>query len=57
MEVTRELLEARRAQLVADQQQASLNYTALGGAIQDIEYWLAHLKQEEPAAETEIPNA
>lgn len=51
MELTEGKLKARREQLVGEQQQMSLDYAALGGAIQDIDYWLAQLAQQE------IPNA
>lgn len=39
MELTRELLEERKGQLLAD-------YHAVSGALQDIDYWLEKLAEE-----------
>lgn len=40
MDVTKELLLERREKLMAD-------YNAIGGAIQDVDYWLEVVESEE----------
>ena len=58
MEITRESLEARRGQLVAERDQLVNNWNALGGAIQDIDHWLAELQKVEiPKASLEKSDA
>ena len=47
MEITREILVARRERLTKEQEQLILTWTALGGAIQDIDYWLEQLEKGE----------
>lgn len=52
MEITKETIEKRREQLQADYQQAIATTQAIGGAIQDCDYWLALLEKEaEPVKE------
>lgn len=53
MDITKEAVEKRRAELQANYQQAIANAQAIGGAIQDCEYWLALLEKEadKPAEE------
>lgn len=42
MEITKEALLARKQALIND-------YNAIGGAIQDVDYWLAYLEKTEEA--------
>ncbi len=44
MEITKEALLARKQALIND-------YNAIGGAIQDVDYWLAYLEKEEQPKE------
>lgn len=54
MEITKEAIEKRRAQLLADHQQAIATIQAIGGAIQDCDYWLQLLETEaKPVEETQ----
>lgn len=54
MEITKEAIEKRREQLQAEYQQAIANAQAIGGAIQDCQYWLDLLtKEAEPDKEIE----
>lgn len=45
MEITKEEIENRKAKLQADYQQAIATAQAIGGAIQDCDYWLARLTE------------
>ncbi len=47
MQLTKELLSARRVQYVEDVEKFQANLQALHGAIQDIDYWLAELEKPE----------
>ena len=38
--ITREMIEKRREQLIAERDQLIVNLQAYSGAIQDCEYWL-----------------
>lgn len=53
MEITKEAIEKRRAQLQAEYEQAIRTTEAIGGAIQDCNYWLEQLTKEadKPAEE------
>lgn len=47
MEITKEAIEKRKEQLQADYQQAIGTVQAIGGAIQDCDYWLKLLETQE----------
>ena len=49
--MTEELIQKRLAELKQQQKFMEGNLNAIGGAIQDCEYWLATLKEQENAAE------
>lgn len=46
-EVNREALEKRRDELKAELDQAIANVQALNGAIQDCNYWLARIEEDD----------
>ncbi len=45
--ITRETIEARLAELRAQREQMIANLNAIGGAIQDCEFWLSELEKAE----------
>lgn len=47
--MTEELIKQRIADLNAQADQLRANLNAIGGAIQDCEYWLSMLKKPDPA--------
>lgn len=47
--MTIEALEARKNELLAQQNQFVANTHAISGAIQDCDYWISQLKQAEAA--------
>ena len=49
--MTEELIQQRLAELKQQQKFMEGNLNAIGGAIQDCEYWLAKLKEQKDAAE------
>lgn len=49
--MTEELIQQRLAELKQQQKFMEGNLNAIGGAIQDCEYWLAKLKEQQNAAE------
>lgn len=54
--VTREQLEERRRDLTEQRDRAMANVHAVSGAVQDVEYWLKILEEQE-AAESEPKQA
>jgi hypothetical protein len=57
--MTREQIEARKAELIAARDEALAGFNAIVGAINDCDYWLAQLAAEEakPAPIKEAENA
>ena len=49
--MTIEKLEAQKAELQKQQQQTIANVNAIGGAIQNCDYWIAELKKAEAKPE------
>lgn len=45
--MTEELIKKRIEELMAQAEQLRANLNAIGGAIQDCEYWLEQLKKEQ----------
>ena len=52
MFITKEMLEARRKELIAQFEKLSADRNATLGALQDCEYWLAQYGKPEPTEET-----
>ena len=57
MTITVKMLEARKKELFAQQLQTIANSNALGGALQDIDYWIAALKAESVETNQDAPSA
>jgi len=51
MQITKDLLESRREQITQQRNETVLAYETLGGALADIDYWLAQLAKEDSNAE------
>ena len=49
MVISKEMLLERRKQYEQEQQQHALDFSAVSGAIQDIDYWLGKLQETELA--------
>jgi len=47
MDLTRSLIEDRRAQLVEQAAQNMANFNACNGAIEDCDYWLGVIEQDQ----------
>ena len=50
MDITREMIEARLQQLIAERDNALAQFNAFVGAVNDCKHWLSVIAQEEQGA-------